>query len=179
MKAMSIQTTKLTYQDYACIPGDGKRHEIIDGTHYMNPAPSIYHQQVAGRIYVQLFGAIAEKGLGNVLSAPVDVQISEHDIVQPDLVVVLSANRIVTPSKIKGSPDHIIEILSPSTSDNDRTLKRKLFERAKVPEYWIVDPQEHCVLQLELDGRKYVESIHSERIKLSYLDHSVDLTRVW
>ena len=176
---MSPRTTKLTYQDYVCFPEDGKRHEIIDGTHYMNPAPNIYHQQVSRRLQFQMYNEIELRDLGVVMNAPVDVQITEHDIVQPDLVVVLSENRIITPTKVKGAPDHIIEILSPSTEVNDKTLKRRLYEQAGVREYWIVDPLEHSVLQLILSGARYTESTHKPQATLSYLDTTVDLTRVW
>lgn len=176
---MSTQATKLTYQDYVCFPDDGKRHEIIDGTHFMNPAPSIYHQQVSRRLQFQLYAEIELRELGVVIDAPVDVQITDHDIVQPDLVVVLSENRIITPTKVKGAPNHVIEILSPSTEVNDKTLKRQLFEQAGVPEYWIVDPADHSVLQLVLKDGKYAETKHSKQITLSYLDVSVDLSQVW
>ena len=98
--------TKLTYQDYVCYPDDGKRHEIIDGDHYMNPAPVPLHQSVLQRLLVQLFNGVELTGLGRVFPALIDVQLSDHDIVQPDIVVVAEARRgIITPIKIKGSPD--------------------------------------------------------------------------
>ena len=115
-------THLLTYADYVCLPEDGKRHEIIGGAHYMNPAPSTYHQYVSRRLQFQLYSLIELKGLGSVIYAPVDVQLTENDIVQPDLVVVLTENRIITPSKVKGRPDHLIEILSPSSQSNDQVL---------------------------------------------------------
>lgn len=180
MIGMSTETRKLTYQDYVCFPEDGKRHEIIGGDHYVNPAPSTYHQFVSRRLQFQLYSSIELAELGSVIDAPVDVQLTEHDIVQPDLVVVLKENRIITPSKVKGTPDHLIEILSPSTQANDRQLKRNLYERCGVTEYWIVDPFEHSVTQLVLSGSKYAEQSVSDRIAVSYLPGiEVDLKRVW
>ena len=177
---MSTEIRKLTYQDYVCFPDDRMRHEIIDGDHYMNPAPSTYHQRVSSRLQYQLYSAIELPDFGVVMYALVDVELSECDIVQPDLVIVLKQNRIITPSKVKGTPDHVIEILSPSTASNDRTLKRTLYERVGVKEYWIVDPSDHSIEQLILDGEKYISSQATDHITVSYMDGvSVDLKQVW
>ncbi len=173
-------TQHLTYADYVCFPEDGKRHEIIGGDHYMNPAPSTYHQYVSRRLQFQLYSLIELKGLGSVMYAPLDVQLSEIDIVQPDLVVVLTENRIITPSKVKGTPDHLIEILSPGSQSNDQILKRKLYESVGVGEYWIVDPFEHQLEQLKLEQGSYVAREHGDLVSVSYLaDVAVDLNSVW
>jgi Uma2 family endonuclease len=177
---MSSAIRKLTYEDYVCFPDDGKRHEIIDGDHYVNPAPSTYHQAVSRRIQFQLYSKIELAGLGSVIYAPVDVQLSETDIVQPDLVVVLAENRIITPTKVKGSPEHLIEIISPSTETNDRRLKRNLYERFGVREYWIVDPFDHALTQLVLTDGKYVEQPQANTVAVTYLsDVAVKLAEVW
>ncbi|TWT96561.1 Uma2 family endonuclease [Neorhodopirellula pilleata] len=172
---------KLTYQDYIGFPDDGNRHEIIDGDHFMNPAPSVYHQAVSRRIQFQLYTQIELKQLGIVADAPIDVQLTPHDIVQPDLVIVLAGRSIITPTKIKGVPDHLIEILSPSSDYNDRVLKFNLYEREKVPEYWIVDPFEHEVQQCLLGPSGYQRSTHESRVRCSYLggEIEVDLSAVW
>jgi len=177
---MSTGTRKLTYQDYVCFPDDRMRHEIIDGDHYMNPAPSPYHQQVSRRLQFQLYTSIEQAELGVVINAPIDVELTEFNIVQPDLVIVLKQNRIITPTKVKGTPEHVVEILSPSTASNDRTLKRSLYERTGVKEYWIVDPIEHSVEQMILNDGKYSSSNLTDRNEVSYLDGiRVDLTQVW
>jgi Uma2 family endonuclease len=182
MTTESHSRTKLTYADYRLFPADGRRHEIIDGDHYVNPAPGTYHQLVSGRLYVQLSNAIASPGLGEVYPTPIDVQLSEHDVVQPDLVVVLEARRtIVTPTKIKGAPDLVVEILSPSTAETDRTQKLHLYERAGVPEYWIVDPEEHVVEQYVLREGAYALAGSQDRdlVWLGLPDVRIDLTTVW
>lgn len=177
---MSATKRKLTYQEYVCFPDDGKRHEIIDGDHYVNPAPSTYHQYVSRRLQFQLYALIELKEFGSVIDAPVDVQLTPTDIVQPDIVVVLKQNRIITPTKVKGSPEHLIEILSPSTASNDRTLKRALYERSGVGEYWIVDPFEQSLTQLVLGETGYQERSHEDHVAVGYLpDVSVDLNQVW
>jgi Uma2 family endonuclease len=179
---MSTGIRPLTYQDYLCFPDDGKRHEIIAGDHYMNAAPSTYHQRVSRRLQFQLYSKIELTGRGSVIDALVDVQLSQTDIVQPDLVVVLTENNIITPSKVKGSPEHLIEILSPSTETNDRSLKRNLYERSGVGEYWIIDPLDQSVTALVLENGVYIESSRagSDRLVVSYLpDVDVDLNEVW
>lgn len=171
---------KLRYEDYVDFPDDGNRHEVIDGEHFMSPAPSLYHQRISGRIQFQLYQAIELQGLGEVLYAPVDVELNDNDIVQPDLVVVLAGNRIQTPIKIKGTPDLLIEILSQSTRENDLGRKRERYELAGVPEYWIVDPDEHTVEQLILTDGKFVARDHDQVVKLSIVpDVAVDFEKVW
>lgn len=176
---MSTDAPKLTYQDYVCFPDDGNRYEIIGGARHVNPAPNIYHQQVSSRLQFQLYSCVELPNLGVVLTATVDVQLTDHDVVQPDLVVVLAENRIITPTKIKGSPDHVVEILSPSTQDVDRSRKRDLYEQAGVPEYWIVDPLEHSVLRLVMKEGRYAGSTHSTEVHLGYVDSVIDLKRIW
>jgi len=178
---MSHTITKLTYSDYVCYPDDGNRHEIIDGDHYMNPAPSTYHQTVSRRIHFSLYEQIELTGLGVVYNAPVDLHVGDHDIVQPDIVAVLKENeQIITPSKIKGVPDLVIEILSPSSIKNDKELKRSLYQRIGVPEYWIVDPFEHEVTQLVLNSGQYKPIKHDQVVTVSISPGvSVDLQKVW
>ena len=174
--------TKLTYEDYVRIPDDGRRHEIIDGVHYVSAAPAFYHQRVSARLLSELVIAIDRPGLGQVVAAPVDVQLSKHDIVQPDLVVILAANEsIITPAKVVGSPNLLVEILSPSSIRHDRERKWRLYERAGVREFWIVDPDERRVEQFVLgDGGYRCVATCSEAITLGVLPSlTVDLTTVW
>lgn len=174
--------TKLGYAEYCCYPDDGNRHEIIDGDHYMNPVPSTYHQAVSMRLAYLLFGLIEGNHLGRVFFAPIDVQLSDHDIVQPDLIVIVKDRvQMITPAKIKGAPDLIIEILSPSTRENDMTLKKELYQRTGVKEYWIVDPEDQSLKQFVLDSGKYKASNGTnDKVVLSFLDDVVlDLKKVW
>jgi len=134
---------QLTYEDYCHLPNDGKRYEIIDGELYVSPAPRILHQLVSGRLFFQLHGHVSAHDLGLVLSAPTDIVFSRINIVQPDLLFIAKARlHIVTETNIKGAPDLLIEILSPNTADVDRDIKRKLYARFGVKEYWKVHPEE-------------------------------------
>lgn len=172
---------RLSYAEYALFPQDGNRHEIIDGRHYMNPAPTFYHQTLIMRICFQLYSQIDEAGLGQVRTAPLDVQFTPHDVVQPDIVVVLDGNNIVTESRIVGVPDLLIEILSPSTRASDEQLKKRLYEQHGVPEYWIVDSANRSVHQFRMTNNGYSDAdSNSQRVEFSGLDNvTVDLSRVW
>jgi Uma2 family endonuclease len=178
---MKSPASQWDYQAYAAIPYDGKRHEIIDGDHFVNPAPNLYHQQVSRHLKFLLFPAIELPGLGCVINAPVDVQLSEHDIVQPDLVVIRKANfHIQTPSRVKGIPDLLIEILSPSNRLHDVKTKRLAYQRCGVPEYWIVDPEEHEISRLNLVSGEYQASTVTDSITFDIPPLlTVDLNKVW
>ena len=148
----------------------------------MNPAPSTYHQTISSRLHYQLFDLIEVAGKGRVFSAPTDVQLTDFDIVQPDLVVVLKEReQKITPTKIKCTPHLIVEILSPSTETNDLVLKKELYRRTGVLEYWIVETEDQTIQQLVLESGVYqLKGKHSEAIKAMILDSvRVDLTKVW
>ncbi len=126
---------KLTYEDLKQIPEDDPyRHEIIDGVHVSMPSPVYRHQTISRRIQFQLYRQIEEPGYGEVVDAPMDVELSLFDILEPDVLVILTANRaIVTPIHVIGAPDLVIEILSPSTAGRDLGIKRERYARAGVP----------------------------------------------
>ena len=137
-----FRSTRLTYEDYLLFPDDGKRHEIIEGDHYMTPAPRRKHQRVSGRLFVALSGFTASRRLGEVYAAPFDVVLSDENVVQPDLLFLSAARAgISTEDNIQGAPDLIVEILSESSRKKDEVTKRKLYERFGVQEYWVVDPE--------------------------------------
>ena len=145
---------KLTYEDYCRFPDDGKRHEILDGDHHVTPAPRPSHQSFLVRVAAQFEMQVGERDL--VYVAPCDVQLTEVDILQPDLLVVAPHRRhIITPTKIKGVPDLVVEVLSPSTEAIDRGLKKERYAKGGVPEYWIADLEEHRIEQYVLEGGEY------------------------
>ena len=147
---------KLTYEDFLQFPEDGKRHELIDGVHYVNAAPVPYHQLLSGRLFAELYLQIAKTRIGTVFAAPIDVELSRHDVVEPDLLVISAENsRIIGAQRIQGAPDLVVEILSPSTSSYDRRQKFDLYERARISEYWIVDPESSTIDQYWLDHERY------------------------
>ena len=172
----------LTYSDYVRFPDDGKRHELIGGERCVTPSPVPKHQRVSRWIQFQLFEQIEVPGLGEVIDAPMDLVLSDIDVVQPDLLVVLAPNRaIITEKHVRGAPDLVVEITSPSTRPRDLELKKDLYRRHRVPEYWIAltdsDEVERHVLRgdvYELAGR------HADAIDFGGLAGvRVDLTKVW
>lgn len=151
---------QLTYDDYVRIPEDGFRHEIIDGEEFMTPAPSSDHQNVVGALNEILRGHARRKGLGRVFASPIDVVLSPHDVVQPDVVFV-STERLsaVDPQGgIHAAPDLVVEVLSPSTTSVDRGAKQSLYERSGVKEYWIVDGAAQLVEIHEFGSRRRTRS---------------------
>ncbi len=135
--------TRLTYDDFVLFPDDRKRHEIIDGEHYVTPSPNVRHQVLVKRLLVELeLHLRSHPGAGEVFPAPLDVVLSHYDVVEPDLLFVAGDQTdILTEKNIQGPPALVIEVLSKSTRKRDAQTKRRLFERTGVREYWLVDPE--------------------------------------
>jgi Uma2 family endonuclease len=133
---------KLTYDDFLLFPDDGKRHELIDGEHYVTPSPNLRHQAISGRLYLLIGNWLADHPLGRLFYAPLDVIFTRFDVVEPDLLYVSNerAPELLSGKWVTGAPDLVIEIGSPSTRNRDETIKRRLYDRTAVIEYWIVDP---------------------------------------
>jgi len=156
MAKQAIHSTHLTYDDYVQFPDDGKRHEIIEGDHYMTPAPRTKHQKISINLATAMVSFAKQHKLGLVLTAPCDVILSDENVVQPDLLFVSTARAtIVTQDNIQGAPDIVVEILSESSRKKDEVTKRKLYERFGVQEYWIVDPELEIVKIFTLTQHGY------------------------
>lgn len=152
---MTVQV-KFTYDDYLLFPDDSKRHELIDGEHYMTPAPSTTHQRLSLAIAHRIAAYLDEQPLGHLYTAPTDVVLSKTDVVQPDLLFVSSArSSIITAQNVQGAPDLAVEIVSDATRKTDEIIKRKLYERFGVQEYWIVDPELETIKVYRLTGQGY------------------------
>lgn len=145
-----------TYADYARLPADDQRYEVIDGVLYMTPATGTEHQSVTNLIATFLTMHVQFAGLGRVFSAPTDVELAPGFVVQPD-VLVISADRLhlITPSRISGPPDIVVEVTSPGTAGYDRREKQDAYARAGVSEYWIVDLHAQTVEVLVLEEGSY------------------------
>lgn len=149
-KTMKQANVRFNYDDYLQLPED-KRYEILEGELYVVPAPNIRHQRASKRILTALIRQIEEKDLGEVFSAPSDVVLSEENVVQPDLLLVRKERAgIIGESHIRGAPDLVVEITSPGTRQRDLAIKRKIYARFGVPEYWIVDPDANTIEVLVL-----------------------------
>ena len=151
-----------TFADYLKW-NDGKRYELIDGQVYiLAPAPSPEHQRISGELYRQISNYLLDKDC-QVFAAPFDVRLPEGEerdeeiltIVQPDILVVCDKSKL-DQRGLKGAPDMVIEIVSPSTAGRDRGVKRDLYERNGVREYWLVDYSNKTIeVYLLNEGNRY------------------------
>jgi Uma2 family endonuclease len=147
MPTTSHRGARLTYDDFLRIPDDGKRHEIIDGVHFVTPSPSRRHQILVRRLVLAIGGYLEiHPDIGEVFTAPFDTVFTAWDVVEPDLLFVAADQlNILTDTNVQGAPALVVEILSPGTKVRDLGLKRQLFDRGGVREYWIVDPDGNTV----------------------------------
>ena len=148
--AMAIPSgfeARLTYDDLARMPDDGMRHEIIDGVHYVTPSPVVRHQRIVRRLSVAIANYLdVNLDVGEVFGASVDIVLTRRDVVVPDVVFVAADQRsILTEPNIQGAPALVVEVLSPGTKKRDLGIKKDLFDRGGVREYWIVDPEGNTV----------------------------------
>jgi Uma2 family endonuclease len=134
---------KLTYDDFLLFPDDGKRHELIDGEHYVTPSPNTKHQAVSGNLHFVIRAWLEQHPVGRVFYAPFDIVFTQFDVVEPDLLYMSNerAAEVLTSKHVTGAPEIVVEIGSPGTRKRDETIKRRLYERSGVTEYWIVDPE--------------------------------------
>lgn len=160
------------YGDYLTWPED-VRYELIGGEAYlMAPALDLAHQDVAGEIFRQVANALAGRPCRPFI-APVDVRLPRGDeaderidtVVQPDVLVVCNAGKLDRRG-VRGAPDWVVEVLSPSTAGHDQILKRKLYERHGVREYWLIHPVDRVLTVYRLRDGEYgkpeLSELHGE-----------------
>ena len=149
------QAKRWTYEEYYRLDDD-QRYEIIHGNLLMAPAPDTWHQDWSRELTVILAGCVKRTKLGKVFAAPVDVVLDAENTVQPDLVFVSSANLgIIQQRAIFGTPDLLVELVSPSSVRRDRYDKKELYARFGVKEYWIGDPANKALEVLTLKEGRY------------------------
>lgn len=122
------------------MPDDGKRYELISGELVVTPSPRGVHQVTVFELAMKIHVLLERTGAGHILWSPADISLGEDEVLQPDLFVYRTATgrRLRDWDEIRGLV-LVIEVLSPSTARYDRQLKRRRYQRARVPEYWIVD----------------------------------------
>jgi Uma2 family endonuclease len=132
-----------------------ERFEIIEGIRYeLQPAPTVTHQRLLAGLHITIYQSCHPNGV--ILFSPLDVFLDDDNHFQPDLVFILHQNAsIITEKRIEGAPDLVAEILSPSTSQNDKIRKKRQYERHGVKEYWLLDPVHLILDQFILTGSKY------------------------
>lgn len=136
-----VVTRKLTYSDYLLLPDDGRRHELIDGKEYITTSPATVHQRILRRLAFDMEAWLRAHPAGEMFFAPFDVVLSDFDVVVPDLIYVSPETAASIDERgLFAAPDLVVEILSPSTRRRDDGIKRRLYERVAVKEYWLLDP---------------------------------------
>jgi Uma2 family endonuclease len=152
---------RLDYDDYAAIPPDRNRHELIDGTLHVTPAPDPIHQRVSRRLQRILEDHCDERRIGEVFNAPIDLILTPHDVVQPDLLVVADPAQ-VSRRGIEGPPLLVVEVLSGSTARHDRIVKAGRYAALGVPHYWVVDPEAQRIECSRLAGAGYARTAEAD-----------------
>ena len=136
---------RYTYEDYQQLP-EGAPYELIRGRLAMSPAPTPRHQLVQANLFFELSRVVRDQDEGHVLSAPLDVRLSDTTVLQPDLVFIeTDRTDLIGDQAIEGAPDLVVEILSPASAHRDLTEKKRLYETHGVREYWVVDPDSETV----------------------------------
>ncbi|MDO8140512.1 MAG: Uma2 family endonuclease, partial [Candidatus Brocadiales bacterium] len=140
-----INKKRITYADYLKID-DNNRYEIFHGELRMVPAPSTDHQGVSRNLEFLIWNFVKGKDVGKVFYAPIDVIFDDDEVFQPDIVFIRSENRnIIGKNAIKGIPDLIVEIVSPSSAFYDTVEKKEVYRKYGVKEYWVVFPDEKVI----------------------------------
>ncbi|EIP99173.1 hypothetical protein OpiT1DRAFT_03683 [Opitutaceae bacterium TAV1] len=136
----------LTVHDYREIPETGPRYQLVEGDLFMAPAPNRFHQTCAGKIYYAFEDYLSEHPVGKAYIAPFDVYLTDLNVYQPD-VSFFSRERYsyLTDEGACGAPDIVVEVLSPKTAYLDLGVKKEIYARTGVLEYWVVDPAAHRV----------------------------------
>jgi len=153
---MKAAEKEWTYEEYLKL-SDDKRYEIIEGRLTVAPAPRPKHQRVSRNLEFALWNYVRSKDLGEVFYAPIDVVLGEKFVLQPDIVFVSKEREEIIDEEraIFGSPDLVVEVVSPSTLGRDTLEKKEVYEKFGVREFWLVYPEMKCteVLVLNEEGK--------------------------
>jgi Uma2 family endonuclease len=171
----------LTYQDLDDFDDPLMRYEIIGGELIVSPAASLDHGDIVLALAIE-FRRIAMAGnLGHVWVAPGDVELSVHNVVQPDVFFVVQSRMGIAKRFLQGQPDLAIEVVSPGSRVRDYVAKRVLYEAAGVTEYWIVDPMRRAIEVLTLESSRYVSINHDDGIARSSVvpGVAIDIARLF
>jgi Uma2 family endonuclease len=165
--------------DYRALP-DEPRCELIHGRLYVSPSPTPYHQIIALLIWEIFMKAVRQHG-GAAYVAPLDVYLSDETVVQPDTIYISPQNRDVVQDWIRGAPDIVVEVASPSTFRRDRVHKLPEYATAAVKEFWIVDPVMETIEFLRLEGGAYRHETFKGNVYRSaqFPEIEIDLTAFW
>ena len=165
--------------DYFALPEE-PRCELLFGRFYVVPSPNVGHQSLVVAL-TRILDDVARATGGKALCAPMDVVLSPHTVLQPDVLYVSPARLGIVRERIEGAPDLVVEILSPGTSRRDRGGKMQIYAEAGVVEYWIVDPvSEQVELYVNAGGAFTVVVPHNDRYRSAMLPGiGLDIAQLW
>lgn len=146
LMGMPHAAPRWTAERVRALPDDGNRYELVDGELLVSPAPSGSHQETIMGLVMRLEPWLRQTSIGRALFSPADLSLGEDEVLQPDLFVY----RTATGARLRNWSDIVelrlvVEVLSPSTARYDRQLKRRRYQRARIAEYWIVDPDARLI----------------------------------
>jgi len=132
-------------------------HELWDGALIMAPSPNLAHQRIVANFYRQLDRWVDARDLGIVVFAPIDMVLSPHRSMQPDIAFIDHAHGAILQDVIRGAADLVVEVISPGSRSRDRVEKKDLYEQHGIREYWIIDPEARSVDVLHLAPNRQYE----------------------
>ena len=119
--------------------------ELWDGEVIRSPTPVPNHQRIVSRLYKLMDAFVEERELGEVFISPLDVILSQHRVVQPDVFFISKARLKLVTDRVRCAPDLAVEVISEGSWRRDRVDKKDLYEQFAVREYWIVDPEAQTI----------------------------------
>jgi Uma2 family endonuclease len=174
----------LTYEDYAALPDDRNRYELFEGELQVSPSPGARHQDVVLGLGALLRQHVRQHGLGRVFVAPLDVLLSNITVVQPDVLFVSTVRlALVEEPFVRGAPDLVVEVISPTSGRADRGVKQQLYARHGVAHYWLIDPEQRQATAFRLAEGAYEQVASAggrERFSAPpFADLAIDLAELW
>ncbi len=176
---------KFTFKDFMLFNNENERiYELIYGRLIKSPPPIVKHQEISGNIYLKMRVFVENKALGRVFYAPIGVRFSDEIALQPDIIFISKERmHIIKEKYIDGVPDLVVEIISKGTKRRDTKVKKAIYERFGVKEYWIVNPFDKSieVYALNEEGKYelYSKAKQEGKVKSSVLKgFEIDLKEV-
>jgi Uma2 family endonuclease len=155
-KRVGNSPRRYTYDELVSeLPESNLPCELWDGEVIMSPAPSFYHQEVVNRLFHHLYQWVTQHKLGKVVTGPIDMVLSPHRVIQPDVVFISKDRLGIISNAIHGPVDLAVEVISLGHRQRDRIEKRDLYEQYGVKEYWLIDPEAQTVEVLYLVNGRY------------------------
>jgi Uma2 family endonuclease len=171
-----------TYSDYYKLDDD-KRYEVIEGELWMSPSPLYIHQKIQSKLGFILQNYVNEKSIGEILFSPLDVVLSKTNVLQPDIIYISNDNRkIIQRRGLFGAPDMVVEIISPSTTRRDLQVKKTIYEKFNINEFWVAYPDEKILENYIIKNMRYElfsSVITTGIIKSQALNDELEIGNIW